>query len=172
MESSMMQSGSPVCVAIAAFVLMASFHQPVRAQAPTCMTLLAEAELTKAVGAKMDDAGAETRGEGETACGWMLRGGSKGFQSVSVQFYDLGSIKGRDAAPTLDAAFEQEVEAGESAGSAKREMLSGIGQKAAFVPTAPQMFIIVQRADGIARIVANNLTKEQITAVARAVAEP
>jgi hypothetical protein len=54
----------------------------------------------------------------------------------------------------------------------KREMLAGIGQKAAFLNADPQVLAVVQRADGVARIVGNNLTKAQITAVARAVASP
>ncbi len=40
------------------------------------------------------------------------------------------------------------------------------------MPTDPQVLAVVQRADGVARIVGNNLTKAQITAVARAVATP
>ena len=48
----------------------------------------------------------------------------------------------------------------------------GDGRKAAFVPTTPQVLAVVQRSDGVARIVGNNLTKAQITAVARAVAAP
>lgn len=56
--------------------------------------------------------------------------------------------------------------------SGKRQMLSGIGQKSAFVPTDPHVLVVVQRVDGVARIVGNNLTKAQITAVAKAVATP
>ncbi len=51
-------------------------------------------------------------------------------------------------------------------------MLPGIGRKAVFVPTDPQVLAVVQRNDGVARIVGNNLTKAQITAIARAVATP
>jgi hypothetical protein len=64
------------------------------------------------------------------------------------------------------------VAAAEGTASGKREVLAGIGQKAAFVPTTPQVLAVVQRPDGVARIVGNNLTKAQITAVARAVATP
>jgi hypothetical protein len=140
--------------------------------APTCMALLTGDELTKAVGMAMTDMGAKTRGVGETECPWMLRGGTSGFKTVSVQFYDLQFIKASPSASTLDGAFEQIVSAGEGVASGKRELLPGIGQKAAFVPTDPQGLVVVQRADGVARIVANNLTKAQLTAVARAVATP
>jgi hypothetical protein len=136
------------------------------------MALLTADELTKAVGEAMTDIGAKTRAVGETECPWMLRGGTSGFKTVSVQFYDLQSIKASPSAPTLEAAFEQIVAAGEGVASGKRQLVPGIGQKAAFVPTDPQGLVVVQRADGVARIVANNLTKAQIVAVARAVATP
>lgn len=146
----------------------------VRAQTPpTCMTLLTADELTKAAGAGFKDMGGRPREEGETECPWMLRGGSGGFKTVSVQFYDLRAVQASQNAPSLDAFFEQIVAAAEGAASGKkREALAGVGQKAAFVPTDPQVLAVVQRADGVARIVGNNLTKAQITAVARAVATP
>ena len=140
---------------------------------PTCMTLLTADEVTKAVGAGFKDMGGRAREAGETECPWMLRGGAGGFKTVSVQFYDLSAVKANQNAATLDAFFEQIVESGEAAaGGKKREALAGIGQKATFVPTDPQVLAVVQRADGVARIVGNNLTKAQIAAVARAVAAP
>jgi hypothetical protein len=141
------------------------------ASAPTCTTLLTADELTKIIGEKMTDMGARARGPGETECPWMLRGGSSGFKTVAVQFYDLSAVKASQSS-TLDAYFEMTVSAAEGVASGKRETLASIGQKAAFVPTEPQVLAVVQRADGIARIVGNNLTKAQITAVARAVATP
>jgi hypothetical protein len=103
----------------------------------------------------------------------MLRGGSKGFKTVSVQFYDMKVVKASPNAPTLPAFFEQIVSSGELAASGKkREMLPGIGDKAAFVPTDPQVLAVVQRPDGVARIVGNNLTKAEITGVARALVTP
>ena len=158
---------------LAVAVLLASPSAAHAQTPPTCTTLLTADELTKAVGAGFADMGARERGEGETECPWMLRGGSGGFKTVSVQFYDLTAVKASQNASTLDAFFEQVVASGEvAAGGKKREALAGIGQKAAFVPTDPQVLAVVQRADGIARIVGNNLTKAQITAVARAVATP
>ncbi len=138
---------------------------------PTCATLLTAAELTTAVGVAMQDMGADQRGVGETECDWMLRGAG-GFKTVAVQFFDLGAVKANSSAPTLEKFFEQYVSAAEGVPKPKRELLPGIGNKAAFVPADPQVLVIVQRTDGVARIVGNNLTKAQITAVARAVATP
>jgi hypothetical protein len=161
-------------MAAAAVVLLSNIAnaQP-SAAAPACATLLTADELTKVIGEKMQDMGPRVRDSGESECSWMLRGGSKGFKTVSVQFYDLTVIKASPSASTLPAFFEQVVSSGEAAASGnKREMLPGIGDKAAFVQTNPQVLAVVQRPNGIARIVGNNLTKAEITAVARAVATP
>lgn len=139
---------------------------------PVCASLLTADELATIVGEKMQDMGPRQRGPGESECAWMLRGGKSGFKSVAVQFYDASYVK--DSAPkTLDGFFESLVANAEAmASGGKRELLPGVGQKAAFVPTTPQVLAVVQRADGVARIVGNNLTKAQISAVAKAVATP
>ena len=161
---------------VGALILFATFGpEGVRAQsnaALKCATLLTADELTTAIGDKMTEMGPRQRGPGETECSWMLRGGSSGFKTVAVQFYELSHIKASPTASTPDAYFEMLVSAAEGTASGKRELLPNIGQKAAFVPTTPQVLAVVQRADGIARIVGNNLTKAQITAVARAVTTP
>src|ERR1700754_4533929 len=109
------------------------------AATPFCATLLTADELTKIIGEKMQDMGTRVRDSGESECSWMLRGGSKGFKTVSVQFYDLKVVKASPAASTLPAFFEEVVSSGELAASGnKREMLTGIGEKAAFVKTDPQ----------------------------------
>ncbi len=138
-----------------------------------CSKLLTAEELTTAVGEKMSEMGARERGPGESECPWMLRGGSSGFKTVAVQFYELSHIKASPTASTPDAYFEMVVAAAEgTAAGSKREVLPGIAVKAVFVQTTPQVLAVVQRADGVARIVGNNLTKAQITAVARAVGAP
>jgi hypothetical protein len=156
-------------------LISASAPQGVHAQSNAtlkCAALLTADELTKIIGEKMTDMGPRQRGTGETECPWMLRGGSGGFKTVAVQFYESSSIKESPTAPTPDKYFEMLVAAAEATGSGKREILQGIGQKAAFVQAAPQVTAFVQLADGIARIVGNNLTKVQMTAVASAVAAP
>lgn len=169
-------AGAFVCLATFGLsVARAQSNAPVNAQpktVPACAVLLTAEELTAGIGEKMTDMGARERGPGETECPWMLRGGSGGFKTVAVQFYELSHIKTSPTASTPDAFFEMVVAAAEGTASGKREVLAGIGQKAAFVPTTPQVLAVVQRPDGVARIVGNNLTKAEITAVARAVATP
>lgn len=138
----------------------------------TCTTLLTGDELTAAIGEAMTDMGAQERSPGETECAWMLRGGTSGFKTVSLQFYDLRAIAATETASAPDAFFELIVDSAEGVASGKREPLDGIGTRAVFVPTDPQGLAVVQRPDGVARIVANNLTRAQVVAVARAVAVP
>jgi hypothetical protein len=140
--------------------------------APACTTLLTAAEVQQAVGTAMEDMGAEERTAGESSCPWMARGGPGGFKTVSVQFYTTAAIDAMEAYATADAFFASLVEGAEGVASGKHEVVDGMGQKAAFVPTDPQMLLVVQRPDGVARIVTNNVTKDQILAVGRAVAAP
>ena len=139
---------------------------------PMCATLLTADELSKAVVPGFQEMGPDEREAGESSCPWMLRGGKDGFKTVNVQFYTPAAIKTSPMAPTADKYFEMLVTAAEESNKKKREVLPGIGVKAAFVATDPQVLAVVQRADGVARIVGNNLTKAQITAVAKAVATP
>jgi hypothetical protein len=161
------------CASVTAALLVGTFptaSAQTGAKAPTCMTLLTADELTKAVGTKFEDMGGEEKGGGESTCPWMLRGGGT-FKTVNVQFYTLKYAQD-SSFKTLDGWFEQVVSSTEGVSTKKREMLPGIGQKTAFVAADPQVLAVVQRPDGVARIVGNNLTKAQITAVARAVAAP
>lgn len=171
-----LMNGCVTGVAGALLLLATSGAPAVHAQSTAtlkCATLLTAEELTTAIGEKMTDMGPRERSPGETECSWMLRGGSSGFKTVSVQFYDESNIKASPTAPTPDAFFEMILSAGEGTASGnKRELLPGIGQKAAFLAATPQVLAVVQRADGVARIVGNNLTKAQMTALARAVATP
>lgn len=150
--------------------LLAGMTTPPLPQATTCATLLTAAELTKAAGGAMESLGLDERGPGATECGWMARG-TGGFRSVSVQFHDLKAIAARESESTPDAFFEWLVAGDEMVGSSKREAVPNAGQKAAFVQVDAQMTISIQRPDGVARIVTNNLTKAQVIAVGRAVAD-
>lgn len=158
-----------VCLAALAMVAPGARAQDA-AVPPTCATLFTAAELAQAVGEGFKEMGLKSRAPGETECAWMARGGSAGFKTVAVQFYDQRALA--EANVTAAVFFERVVSGAEGMAKGKRQPLLGIGEQAAFVPTAPQVLAVVQRADGIARIVANNVSKAQITAVAKAVAAP
>ncbi|MEO7548090.1 MAG: hypothetical protein ABIT82_06670 [Ramlibacter sp.] len=139
---------------------------------PTCMSLLTSDKLAKVMGATFKDMGNERDASGATDCEWSLRGGTAAVKYLSVSFFDSTKIKASPAGLTDDSYFEAVVAGAEKAGSSKREMLSGVGVKSAFVATAPQVQVVVQRRDGVARIIGNNVTKSEITALAKAIAAP
>jgi hypothetical protein len=139
----------------------------------TCTTLLTADELTAAVGARMTASDPPPPGEvGETECQWTLRVGAGMLITVALRFYDLRYVKAHALAPTLESLFALEADAAEGETQGKRQALSGIGDKAIIVSYGAYMVSVVQRTDGIAKITANNLTREQVAAVARAVAAP
>jgi high-affinity K+ transport system ATPase subunit B len=158
--------------AVCALLMLSAAGAPAQDAAPPlkCAALLTADEVKAAVGVAMQDMGPEERNPGETECAWMVR--EKGeFKTVSVQFYTTAYITG-GANPTPHAFYEDMVAFAEENNNTKRQALSGIGKAAAIVATDPQLLGVVQLEDGVARIVGNNLTKAQMTAVARAVATP
>ena len=170
---SLLLAGCAAASLLACAVPAAAQKPPTPAAAGSgCGALLTADEVKAAVGAAMESLGVDKRGEGETECDWMLRGAPGGLKTVAVSFYDQTAIKASPTASTGDAFFEMVVKAAEESTSAKREMIPGVGQHAAFVPTAPQTLAVVHRADGVARIVANGLSKAQTIAIAKAVATP
>lgn len=137
---------------------------------PTCMSLLTSEALAKVMGATFKEMGQEVDRSGATDCEWMFRGGTDGVKALSVSFFDSSKIKASPAGFTDDSYFEMVVSGAERAGSSKREMLAGIGLKTAFVTMKPQVQVVVQRPDGVARIIGNNVTKAEMTALAKVLA--
>jgi hypothetical protein len=160
-------------VAASALLLLSSraaAQKAVSASTLPCAAAVTADEVKAAVGVAMEKLDPVDRGKGETECDWMSRG-SGGFKTLAVVFYDQSAIKA-SSNPTGDAFFDMIVKASEESLSLKREMSPGVALHAAFVPAAPQTLAVVHRADGVARIVANGLTKAQTIAVAKAVATP
>lgn len=144
---------------------------PAQAQAPaTCGSLLTDAELTKAVGTPMRAIGNGVRGSGHTECKWMLAG-QGAFKTLAVIFEDDSALKAADAA-TAARLFETYVSSAEQTGKSKRSPLPGVGERAAIIEVSEQTQVIVQRTDGVARIISNGLSRAQVTAIAQALMTP
>ena len=144
---------------------------PVRAQVPvTCGSLITDAELTKAVGTPMRAIGNDARGPGHTECKWMLAG-QGAFKTLAVIFEDESALKAANAA-TAAKLFETYVSSAEQTGKSKRSPLPGVGQRAAIIDVSEQTQVIVQRTDGVARIITNGLSRAQVTAIAQALMTP
>jgi hypothetical protein len=95
---------------------------------------------------------------------------ASGRQESGDRLYDLLALK--TAGLSGAQLYERIVSGAEGVATGKRQPLAGVGEQAAYVPTAPQGLVVVLRADGVARIVANNVSKAQLTAVAKALAAP
>lgn len=87
--------------------------------------------------------------------------------------FTFASLKSlADDERTADQEFEFEVSALES-DTSKREVLPGIGLKAAIISGGDDaLVVVVQRADGVARMLSYKIDREKTLAVARAIAEP
>ena len=156
----------------ATIVLFAMSSTVAGAQAPevTCAKMLPAAKLQAAAGPGFQVADARMDKSGELACAWMRRGNGA-FATVSVQYYDKKYIASANA-KTADAFWEDLIAPIETMNKSKREPISGVDKRAVLVPAEPQRLIIIQRDDGLVRIVMNSLSKAQAIAVAKAVAAP
>jgi hypothetical protein len=158
-------------VPFATLLVGALLVAPVHGQVPaTCGSLITDAEITKAVGAAMRAIGNDTRGPGHTECKWMLAG-QGAFKTLAVIFEDESALKAAQAA-TSAKLFETYVSSAEQTGKSTRSPLPGVGQRAAIIDVSEQTQVIVQREDGVARIITNGMSREQITALARALMTP
>lgn len=137
---------------------------------PACARLISTDELTAAVGDEMAVTGQGARGDGESECSWTLRGPQ--MKILEVKFFEERFLKTTPSAPTLDALYERILSAVEDSGPTKRVALTGVGERAAVVAGETQSRIVAQRKDGIALITASGLTRDQLTAVAKAVVTP
>lgn len=161
----------PVCLLLTCLVVV-----PIAARAqgaaPSCTTLLPAEVIAKVVGEPFKDLGSEVGRSGASDCEWAAGLGTPKAKTLSMNFFDAAALKASPGYASADEYFESVVASVEARAPGKREMLPGVGMKAAFVATAQQMLVAVQRKDGVARIVGNNLTKAQMIALARAIAAP
>ena len=138
------------------------------AEAPTCAALLTAAELEAAAGKGFEDMGPSRSGVGHTECPWMSRTG--GFKIVALTFWDESGVRDElesDGGPA--ELFETQVKSMEEVAGTKRETIAGVAG-GALLKNAEQLVAFLKTSGGLARVVANGLTKAQVTALAKAVA--
>lgn len=135
-----------------------------------CAQLISADQLKTIVGAGMAAAVPKQHEAGESECAWR-RGNGAAAVSLSVRFFDRQAIGSNPVSRTLDGYYEMLVNAGEEAGEKKREAVAGV-PRASLIQANPQILVVVQRADGVARVVSGNLSKAQAAAVARVIATP
>jgi hypothetical protein len=89
----------------------------------------------------------------------------------AVGVHDLSAVK-QTMQGTPAKLFETYASTAEELGKTTRTPVAGVGQQAAIVKVEQQTQLLIQRADGFVRVVANGLSNAQLTAIARAIMTP
>lgn len=140
---------------------------------PSCTALLTADKIAKAAGEPFKDRGSEITSSGASECEWAARGGTPAARALSMTFYGNVALKKSPAYANADEYFEASIVPLETKWKAKRENLPGVGLRAAFLQTGPKAeLVVVKRADGVARLIGVNMSKEHMMALARAIAAP
>ncbi len=157
----------------AASVLFWLFPVALKAQTPPakCAQVLNAEQVRGAVGMTLTVLVQEKADAGVTECSWTRSGGAEtgGGPTIRVQFFDRNAISANPVVHTSDGYYDMIASAAEEIAGRKREVVAGVAAKAAMVQGNSQILVLVQRGDGIARVVLANLTKVQATAIARAI---
>ena len=132
-----------------------------------CTQLLSADQVKTILGAGMAAAVPKQHEAGESECFWR-RGSGETAVSLSVRFFDRQAIGANPVSRTVDGYYEMLVKAGEEAGEKKRETVVGV-PRASLIQVNPQILVVVQRSDGVARVVLGNLSKAQAVAVAKVI---
>jgi len=135
------------------------------ASAVRCDEVLSREEATAVVGSSYEGPDVNELRPGFTLCEWQGSDSNFGFTFASLKAL-------ADDSRTADEEFESDVSAVEN-DTRKREVLPGVGVKAALVALGDDALLIsVLRADGVARMVTYKVDREKALALARAIAEP
>ena len=136
-----------------------------------CAQVLNAEQVRAAVGAALTVFLQQKADAGVTECIWSRDGTATGL-TIRVQFFDRVAISANPVVHTSDGYYEMIASAAEEIAGRKREAVAGASAKAATVQGNSQILVLVQRGDGIARVVLSNVTKAQAAAIARAISAP
>ena len=141
------------------------------------MQVLTAEQVRAAVGVTLKVLALQKAEAGVTECTWSRTGGAETSTgpTIRVQFFERLAISANPVVSSPDGYYEMIASAAEEIAGRKREAIAGLtsaGSRAATVRGNGQVLVLVQRGDGIARVVLSNLTKAQATAIARAISGP
>ncbi len=138
---------------------------PAGPSAVRCDAVLTPEEAVAVVGDGYQGLAVGEPRPGFTSCDWQGDGSNFGFTFASLKAL-------ADDQRTADEEFEFDVQALEN-DTTKREPLPGVGVKAAVLPAGDDaLAVVVQRADGVARMITYKVEREKVLALARALAAP
>jgi hypothetical protein len=138
---------------------------PAAPTAVTCATVLTQDEASAIVGDAYAGPSVDEPRPGFTRCEWQGEDTNFGFTYANATAL-------ADEMTTAAAMWEMDVSAVEN-DQRKRELLPGIGERAALVPVGDDALLLaVARADGVARMVLYKVDRAKALALARAIAAP
>ncbi len=160
-----MMRSSPLAVLLLFAAANAPSQTPAEPSAVRCDAVLTAEEAVAVVGDGHQGPAVDEPRPGFTSCDWQGDGSNFGFTFASLKAL-------ADEQRTADEEFEFDVQALEN-DTTKREPLPGVGVKAAILPAGEDaLAVVVQRADGVARMITYKIEREKVLALARALATP
>lgn len=144
----------------------------------SCADVLTDEEVAAAVGRRGATAEKKDNEPGNSQCRWSW---SDTESTVTVSYTNTAGIAARaattrccpdqaksQAAQFFDYAIRMDMDLG----SEPPASLTGIGERAALFFEDSFLKLVVQRPDGVASIVGAHITREQMLALAKAIAAP
>jgi hypothetical protein len=133
--------------------------------AVTCATVLTQEEASAIVGEAYAGPSVDEPRPGFTRCEWQGEDTNFGFTYANATAL-------ADEMTTAAEMWEMDVSAVEN-DQRKRELLPGIGERAALVPVGDDALLLaVARTDGVARMVLYKVDRAKAIALGRAIAAP
>jgi len=156
---------SPLAVLLFFAAANAPSQTPAEPSAVRCDAVLTAEEAVAVVGDGYQGPAVDEPRPGFTRCEWQSDGRNFGFTFASLKALAADER-------SADEEFESDVQALESE-TTKRELLPGIGVKAAVLPAGEDaLAVIVLRVDGVARMITYKVEREKALDLARALATP
>jgi hypothetical protein len=155
----------PLAVLVCLAASAAYAQAPADPSAVRCDAVLTAAEAAAIVGEGYAGPAVDEPRPGFTRCEWQGTDSNFGFTFASLKTL-------ADDGTTADKAFEGDVSAVE-AGTNTRELVPDVGVRTAIVPVGDDaLLVVVQRADGVARMIVYKVDRDKALALARAIAAP
>ncbi len=142
-----------------------------------CEKMLPQQALNAAVGAGFKAHDATERKPGELECSWLSRG-SGSIKTLFVGHKSKAGLVswGNNFTPAKNANdwWDMVVTNTEEALKAKRQMIPGVGKRAALVamPAGGQSKLFIQRDDDVIEMVVMGVSNADVTKVAKALGSP
>lgn len=147
-------------------------HPAVHAQAVSakCLQVLTAEQVSTVFGAGLDVAAQKKVEAGVSECAWSRLGAASGAgPSIRVQFFDRIAISANPVGRSVDGYFDMIASTAEEIAGRKREVVAGTAARAVTIQGNSQLLLVVQRSDGVARVILGNVSKSQANTLARTI---